>query len=236
MRHEPAVDVHREVVEPIRGAPEQARELRPARRDGDAAVPVEVLADDGGRVAGPPQPDRQRLAAAQTVEPAERRADRPHAVIVGVLAGEERRPRGAALRERHERVGEGHAALADQRARPRHRRHVRRRLVVGLDHDHVGRRRRRGRSGRKGQQEQQDRPAHGRGSMGAAGRDCMNKSLSRRPQPHAIADIASRGPSAWKSPPAHPRRAGRPPPRRRLSMSSISSPRLPACSRPCSPT
>jgi hypothetical protein len=125
----------------IRIGVDQGAPLGPAGRDlmrVDRPVAVQVLADQGGVIAGLPQPDRERVVRVQPVKPAQRRIVVEHPVVGGVLAGEECRPRGAAQRIAGEAVDEGRAPLPDQPPRQRHHLDRGRRLVVGLDNDHVG--------------------------------------------------------------------------------------------------
>ena len=133
----------------VGGRLEQPVPVPPARRDlgGLAeAVAVQVLADIGRPVADLLQPDAERLLVVERVE-AVGPAVGDHACVVGVLAGKEGGPRGAA-----ERVGdvvalELHALGADQLARLGQRAHLLERLVVGHHDDDVRLRRRRLRVG-----------------------------------------------------------------------------------------
>ena len=72
-------------------------------------VVVQVLADQRGVVAGALEPHREVVVGVQRLEAREaavRRLVAPHAVVVGVLAGQERGPRRAAEREVDEAVRE----------------------------------------------------------------------------------------------------------------------------------
>ena len=77
------------------------------------------------------EPDRQALARVERAVAALGRPVAEHAVVVGVLPGEEGRARRAAERERHEAAGERGALAAEQRAHAGHHPHRLERLVVG---------------------------------------------------------------------------------------------------------
>ncbi len=122
------VPVHRvgaagEVV----GVVERAVPLAPARGHvgvvAGRPVAVQVLADVRGRIAGALQPDRQRVALRrhQLGVAAAGLLVGPDPVVVGVLAGQHRRPRGAAEREAREAVVEGDPGVGQLRIDYRHR-------------------------------------------------------------------------------------------------------------------
>ena len=118
------------------------RERPPAGRDVGGvrcAVPVRHLADVDRAVVRAAQPDGQRLAVPQHLVAAVGRRVAEHAVVVGVLAGQQGRARGAAEGIGGVGVGEGGAGRADQCLGLRQRDHVAHGLVVGRDHDHVRR-------------------------------------------------------------------------------------------------
>ncbi len=115
-------------------------------------VAVQVAAHVHRAIAGGAQPDRQRAGVVERGEAAEGTAVVEHAVVMGVLAGQVGRPRGAAEREARDRLVEVGAVAPEQRVELRHQRHGRRRLVVGHDHDDVRLRERRGgQAGQDGQ-------------------------------------------------------------------------------------
>ncbi len=166
--------------------------LRPARRlQRLVPVLVQVLADHRRVVTGALQPYGQVVARVERFEAVEAAGGPevgPHPVVVRVLPGEEGGTRGAAERVVDETVGEGHPLIADQRVDVLHHPHRLERLVVGLDHQHVGRLRR----GR--------RLAHGRRMRSRAERQC-----GRRPQRGEYQDQqASPSRSGTPHPPAHP--------------------------------
>ena len=130
---------------PVGGVIDEAVPLRPAgglvRRPLDP-IAVQVLAHVRGHVSGPLEPDRQVLVGLQAqVAAATLRVEAEDAVVVGVLAGEEGRTRGAAERVGNVRAVERHPARAQQAAGAAHDRHVSHGLIVGHHEHHVGRRR-----------------------------------------------------------------------------------------------
>ena len=116
--------------------------FRPAgRHRGIVLVVVQILADQRRVVAGVLQPDGEVVVTVEGLEALEaavRARVAPHAVVVGVLAGEEGRARRAAERVVDEAVRERRPLVADQRVGAVHHLHRLERLVVGLDHHHVG--------------------------------------------------------------------------------------------------
>ena len=123
--------VRRVVHEPVPLGPAVRLVRRPL-----ASVAVQELADVHGHVAGPLEPHRQVLALVQpAVAPATPRIEAEHPVVVGVLPGEERRPRWAADGIRGEGARERDTRGSDQPPRLRKRGHVVEALVVG-HHDH----------------------------------------------------------------------------------------------------
>ena len=113
--------------------------FRPSRGDPDRAVLVAVqeLADVGRVVAGALEPYGQRLGAVEPVEAAQRRRVAEHPVVVGVLAGEEGRPRGTADRPVGDAGRKAGALAADQRVDLRHVAQRVLGLVVAHHHDDV---------------------------------------------------------------------------------------------------
>ena len=130
-----AVPVHHEVEVVVGGDVEQPAPDVEALRDlavGVArAVAVQPLADQRRAVAGLLEPGREDVAAVLHPVPAVRVEVAADAVVVGVLAGDEGRPRRAAERERVDRVGERRALRRRAAADVRHLRDVGARLVVG---------------------------------------------------------------------------------------------------------
>ena len=118
--------------------------LRPAGWDygGVVAVAVQILADHGGVVARVLKPDGQVVAFVPACSKTGIAAIRPaigeDAVVVRVLAGEEGGPGGTAEREVDEAVAEPRPLVADHRVDVAHDPHRFDRLIVGLDHEHVG--------------------------------------------------------------------------------------------------
>ncbi len=98
---------------------------------------VEVLARERRAVSGPVEPYRQRPVGLQR-RIGEAALVGLHAVVLRVLAGEDRRPRRAAQRVRRQRVRERHARAAQQLAGLGHPVQVARGHVVGADQDDVG--------------------------------------------------------------------------------------------------
>ena len=138
--HERPVLVHRVAVELVRGVVDRAVPLGPAGRDlvlVEVAVPVQVLADVDRLVARAPEPHGKRVLRVQRVVATVGRLVREHAVVVRVLAGEERRPGRAAERERREAVVEGRSLGDEQPLDVLHDPDRLDRLVVGHDHDDV---------------------------------------------------------------------------------------------------
>ena len=134
-RPEAAVDVHHIVVVIVGGDIEQpapdVEALGNLTVRVERAVAVEPLSDQGGGVARPLQPGRQRVAAPLHPVPAiwvEVAAD---AVVMCVLTRDEGRASGATEREGVDRVGEARAPRRQQTPDVRHQRHVARRHVVG---------------------------------------------------------------------------------------------------------
>ena len=138
--HRRAFVAHRVVEQPVGRGIDQPEPARPPRRGLGGAHPVvvEVFADVGGVVAGLLEPDRQRVGVVEVRVAAMRSAVGEHAVVVGVLAGEEGRARGAAERDVDEAVGERGAPRRQQRPGLRQGAHLLDRLVVGHDHQDVG--------------------------------------------------------------------------------------------------
>ena len=91
-----------------------------------------------GRLAGRLEPDGQRIRVVETLVPATGAGVLPHAMVVGELAREERRPRGAAQRVRDEAVREGRPLFPEEGASLGEDPHVRHGLVVRHDDQHVG--------------------------------------------------------------------------------------------------
>ena len=91
----------------------------------------------GSHVAGALHPGRQDVALA--LEQCVAGVVEQHAVVVRVLTGDERGPRGAAERRRDHSVGERRAFLPQQLQCSRHRLRIHRLqgLIVGHDQDHV---------------------------------------------------------------------------------------------------
>ena len=164
VRVERPVLVERVAVEAVRGRVDGAAPLVVPRWDLrriPAPVAVQVLAEVGGVVAGLLEPDGQRVRVVELRVAAARRGVAHDAVVVRVLAGEERRARGAAERVRDEALGEGRPAVAQESPHVRHDPHRLDRLVVGHDHDDVRARLRRRRlrgvgSGRHGRSRKED--------------------------------------------------------------------------------
>ncbi len=150
-----------EEVGPLRAVP-----FRPTRGNADGAslVAVEELADVRRVVPGALQPHRQRLRRVEAVEAPERRRVAEHAVVVGVLAREQRGARRAAERPVRHAHREGRPAAADQLGDPAHVAHRVLRLVVAHDHDDVR------------------PPLRGRGSRGGCGGDCGRRADERHRQ------------------------------------------------------
>ncbi len=140
-RLEPAVAVHHEVVVVVGGHVEEPAPRVEADRDlavgVERAVAVEPLADQRGAVAGPLQPPRQDVVPVLHAVPAVGVEVAHDTVVVGVLAGDEGRPRRAAQREGVDRVGERRPPRGEQAPDVRHLRDVGRRLIVGHDDEDV---------------------------------------------------------------------------------------------------
>ena len=158
-----AVDVEDRVALPVRRAADRAEPRRPPRGDellergllrlgavvaAGVGVLVEVLAEQGAVVAVGLQPGRQRLGLPALVPPEEPAGGvvvAAHAVVVGVLAGQDARPRRAARRLLDVVAVERRALVGDQ---PPGLGHPAEQLLVEVvrhDHDDVGLR---GRGGR----------------------------------------------------------------------------------------
>ena len=153
---------------------------------------VEVLAEERGAVAGVLQPVRQPIARRQSPVAAVGARVGPHAVVVGLLPGQQGGPRRAAPRVGGQALVEGSPRPPQQPTGAGHPREVGGGHVVGHDQHDVGprvrcRARRRaasrasplvtGASTRQGDEEQreQDSGGHGahaglRGQVGAVGR------------------------------------------------------------------
>ena len=101
-------------------------------------VAVQPLADQRRAVARVLQPRRQGVAAALHAVPAIGIEVPGDAVVVGVLAGDERGPRRAAERKRVDRVCEGGSLRRQQLPGLRHQREVGRGHVVGHHDEDVG--------------------------------------------------------------------------------------------------
>ena len=137
---EMAVDPRSVVVVVVR-RPQNRVPVGPAGSDPEGgrrtAVAVQELADVHGPVARPPEPTGEHVALVD-----QRRVGvgvRGHSVVVGVLPGEQRCARGAALRGRGDVVGELGAMPQEQPLRARHHpaRELAHGLIVGLDQDDV---------------------------------------------------------------------------------------------------
>ncbi len=142
----------------------------PARARG---VGVQRLADEPGAVAGVVQPGREVLlgvVAGEGLVAAVGPAVVAHAVVLGVLPGEDLRARRAAQRVRADRVGELRARLGEQAPRQRHVLQLGVGLVVGAEQDDVG-------AGAPGVGDVGDRGARGRVAVGAL------RGLTARHQP-----------------------------------------------------
>ena len=138
--HERPVLVDRVAVELVRGVVDRAVPLRPAGRDlvlVEVAVSVQVLADVDRLVARALEPDGKGVLVVQRVVAAVGRLVREHAVVVGVLAGEEGGAGRAAERERREAVVEGRSLGDEQPLDVLHDADRLDGLVVGHDHDDV---------------------------------------------------------------------------------------------------
>ncbi len=165
-----AVVVQRVAVVVVGARVDAAVPIAPARGDLERvglAVLVQVLADVDRPVAGPLQPDRNRLCPVELGVAAQRCVVPDHAVVVRVLAAEEGRARRAAEREVDDRLLEAGAVAGDQLAGLRHRRHRAEVLVVGHHDDHVRALRAVLRQGRGCNDEQRDQPDRCRGEPAA---------------------------------------------------------------------
>ena len=135
VRAKRSVLVQRVVVEAVgRRRPSRAiRSSRAAPVRVAGPVAVQVLADVRREVAGPLEPDRQRVRPVELGEFALRRSVAEHAVVVRVLAGQRGRARGAAEGEAYEAVLEARALRHQQAPTPVITRERLDRLVVRLD-------------------------------------------------------------------------------------------------------
>ena len=114
VRPEQPVLVQRVAPEAVGRGVDRAVPLVPARRHvgGRRVAPVAVqeLADVERAIPGALEPEREVVARVELAVAADGRPVAEHAVVVGVLAGEEGGARRAAERERHEAAREGGAA------------------------------------------------------------------------------------------------------------------------------